>query len=95
MLSPQPTAHFGNVRLTEGATSDFAAGTNLTLTINAPTGWNFNPAANITVTATASRNITSPIILSKTSTIITVQFNVTGTTLADVLTYFRYSSVGR
>ncbi|MBK8363855.1 MAG: hypothetical protein IPL24_09260 [Bacteroidetes bacterium] len=84
-ISPTYTT-LGNVRLTEGATSDFAAGTNLTLTLNAPTGWNFNPAANITVTATASRNITSPIILSKTSTIITVQFNVTGTTLADVLT---------
>ncbi len=76
----------GNIRLTEGAVGDFAVGTGVTLTINAPAGWNFNTAASVAVTATAGRNITGQVILSKTSTVITVQFNVTGTTLSDVLT---------
>ncbi|MFZ7114514.1 MAG: beta strand repeat-containing protein, partial [Bacteroidota bacterium] len=84
-ISPAYTT-LGMIRLTEGATSDFATGTNLTFTLNSPAGWNFNPAANITVSATAGRNITGQTILSKTATVITVQFNVTGTNLADVLT---------
>ena len=76
----------GNLILTEGLTTDFAIGTNLTFTITTPTGWVFNPAASVTATATASRDIANLSVLSKTSTVITIKFDVTGTTKSDVLT---------
>src|SRR5215472_4951611 len=34
---------FGNIVITEGLVDDFAAGTNQTFILTAPTGWQFNP----------------------------------------------------
>src|ERR1043166_8129446 len=76
----------GNIVVTEGANGDFAIGANVTFILNAPAGWNFNTAASVTSTFTASRNITSASVTSKTTTAITVTLTVTGTNKADILT---------
>ena len=76
----------GIIKLTEGAIGDMSIGTNVTLTLTAPTGWGFNTAASITSTFTAGRDISSASVLSKTSTVITIQFTVGGITKSDVLT---------
>src|SRR5262249_49435689 len=46
----------GNIVITEGAATDFAAGNNQTLILTPPTGWQFNPGVG-TVTFTSSRDI--------------------------------------
>ncbi len=76
----------GNIRLTEGAFTDFAVGSNVTYILNAPTGWSFNTAAPVTVTFTAARDITSATILTFTTTAITVELNIGSTSFTDVLT---------
>ena len=74
----------GNIVITEGAATDFAAGNNQTLILSAPTGWQFNPGVG-TVSFTGSRNITAATI-SVTASTLTVTFSVNGTDKLDVLT---------
>src|SRR5262245_27795289 len=49
--SPQWTT-LGNIVVTEASQGDFATGTNMTLALNAPTGWAFNTGASVTANAT-------------------------------------------
>ena len=49
----------GAVTIAEGANADFAAGTNVTLILKAPSGFAFNTAVTPDVTATAGTNLTS------------------------------------
>jgi hypothetical protein len=74
----------GNIVITEGAATDFAAGNNQTLILSAPTGWQFNPGVG-TVTFTGSRNITAATI-SVTASTLTVTFSANGIDKLDVLT---------
>ena len=76
----------GSIKLTEGVITDFAIGTNVTVVLNAPTGWTFNTAAAITSTYTLGRDISVATVLSKTTTAITIQITVGGNTKTDVLT---------
>ena len=76
----------GNIRLTEALIADFSVGTNVTLTVNAPAGWQFNTAAAVTVTNINGRDISAATILSKTASVITIQLSVGGITKLDVLT---------
>src|SRR5213075_651862 len=74
----------GNIVITEGAATDFAAGNNQTLILTIPSGWQFNPGVG-TVIPTVSRNITAATI-SVTASNLTVTFSVNGTDKLDVLT---------
>src|SRR3954470_6323321 len=73
----------GNIVITEGAATDFAAGNNQTLILTVPTGWRFNPGVGI-VTFPALRNITAATI-SVTASTLTVTFSVNGVDKLDVL----------
>src|SRR3989442_543984 len=74
----------GNIVITEGAATDFAAGNNQTLILTIPTGWQFNPGVG-TASFTGTRNITSASV-SVTASNLTVTFSVNGTDKLDVLT---------
>src|SRR5215471_11095465 len=74
----------GNIVITEGASTDFAAFNNQTLILSVPPGWQFKPGTG-TVSFTASRNITAATI-SVTASDLTVTFSVNGTDKLDVLT---------
>jgi hypothetical protein len=74
----------GNIVITEGAATDFAAGANQTLILTPPPGWQFNPGAG-TVTFTAKSDITAASI-SVTSSNATVTLTVGGTAKLDTLT---------
>ena len=76
----------GNIKITEGTSTDMTIGTNVTLTLTAPVGWVFNTAAAVTATFTAARDITSASVLSKTTSVITIQFTVGTNTKHDALT---------
>ncbi len=74
----------GNIVITEGATTDFAAGNGKTLILTAPSGWQFKPGTG-TVTFTGSRDITAATILV-TSAAATITYSVAGTSKVDVMT---------
>ena len=74
----------GNIVITEGAATDFAAGNNQTLILTIPSGWQFNPGVG-TVNFTGSRNITAATI-SVTASDLTVTFSVNGTDKLDTMT---------
>jgi len=74
----------GNIVITEGVASDFGAGTNQTLILTVPIGWQFNPGVG-TVSFTSSRNITAASIAVSNSTA-TVTLTVNGTSALDTLT---------
>src|SRR5262245_30270033 len=74
----------GNIVITEGVSTDLEVGSNQTLILTVPDGWQFNPGTG-TVTFTGSRDITSA-SLSVTATALTVTFSVSGTGKMDVLT---------
>src|SRR5438067_8070504 len=57
----------GNIVLTEGATNDFAIGTNKTLILTLPYGWRFNTSAG-SVTFTSSKDITAASLSVATDT---------------------------
>ena len=75
----------GNFLITEGLTSDFAVGNNVTVTLNIPTGWLFNAAAAITAVTTGG-GITGVSVLSKNSTTITIGLTVGNSTRKNTLT---------
>ena len=79
----------GNIVITENVATDFSAGTNVTLSVNAPSGWIFDSTSVtgvVNVSFTAAMNITSAIVTSITSSIITITYTVVGTTKLDVMT---------
>src|SRR6266568_5293647 len=75
----------GDIVITEGATTDFAPGTNKTLILTLPDGWRFNTAAAAGATFLNSRDITSASVAVTTSNA-TVTLTVSGTTKSDTLT---------
>ena len=75
----------GDIVITEGATTDFAPGTNKTLILTLPDGWRFNTAAAAGATFLSSRDITSASVAVTTSNA-TVTLTVSGTTKFDTLT---------
>src|SRR6266446_3887559 len=82
--SPAFTA-LGNIVITEGATTDFAPGTNKTLILTLPNGWRFNTPAGASASFLNSRDITSASVAVTTSNA-TVTLTVSGTTKSDTLT---------
>ncbi len=93
-----PSSYFilGNIVLTETQASDFSTGTNRTITINAPTGIEFQ-AGSGTISVVGGRNLSNELI-TVSSTNITIQFSCNGTNKLDVLTIsglkIRATSVG-
>src|SRR5258708_22791725 len=75
----------GSIVLTEGANADFAKGTNKTLILTVPGGWQFSTAGGGSVTFTGSRDITAA-SLSVAASTVTLTLTVAGTTHLDPLT---------
>ena len=74
----------GSIVITEGAINDFAAGTNKTFILSAPSGWRFNAGVG-SVTFQGSRDITAASI-SVTSSNLTVTLSLGGIGKLDILT---------
>ncbi|MBL0033692.1 MAG: hypothetical protein IPP27_16530 [Bacteroidetes bacterium] len=83
-VSPLYTT-LGNVIITEGAITDFAIGTNVTITLIAPSGWKFNPAGMVSVNPSPGGDISAASITSVTSTLITIQTTIAGVSNSDGL----------
>ncbi len=75
----------GTITVSEGLNSDFSAGTDH-LTLNAPTGWQFDPSTPPVLNFTLSGNITGLSIASFTSASITIDINCSDITLHDAFT---------
>ncbi len=75
----------GVITVTEGLNTDFAFGF-LTLTISAPAGWQFNTAAAPTLAFTPGRNAVFINNAGFTTTQLTINLGITGTTLLDAFT---------
>ncbi|MBP6532059.1 MAG: T9SS type A sorting domain-containing protein [Bacteroidia bacterium] len=75
----------GSIVIAEGAVSDFSAGTNVTFTLIAPSGWKFNPASSISIYVAPSGDIVSFSVVSITSTLVTLQTTISGNVNADVI----------
>ena len=76
----------GPVTLLEGATGDFAPGTNVTLVLKAPVGFQFNTAVVPDVTFTAGGDLTSASVAMTSSATITLTLTVAGAGSVDSLT---------
>jgi hypothetical protein len=74
----------GNIVITEGDAADFDAGSDQTLVLTVPPGWQFNPGVG-TVSFTGSRNISAATI-SVTASDLTITFSVNGTDKLDTMT---------
>ncbi|HBG70562.1 MAG: hypothetical protein A2W93_06145 [Bacteroidetes bacterium GWF2_43_63] len=75
----------GNIVITEVANGDFSAGTNVTLIIQAPTNFEFQPSIG-TVSFAASANISAATMTSVTANLITITYSSSGTNKKDVIT---------
>ncbi len=78
----------GTMKLTEGSSSNMGNVTgawSITITLAAPTGWQFNSAVNPTLSFTAARNVTSVTQSSISSSAYTFVINGTNKTLKDVV----------
>jgi pectate lyase len=78
----------GNIVITEGAKTDFATGTGVTLILTSPAGWEFNTGASVSTTVTGGAGgqnvaVTNVAIASST---ITLTLTVSATTKTDILT---------
>ena len=72
----------GNIVIQEGANGDFATGSNRTLILTAPSGWQFNPGVGSATGSNVSGsggNEISVNSISVTATTITVTYSVSGT----------------
>jgi len=76
----------GNIVITEGALADFSVGTNVTFTLIAPSGWKFNSAGFVSVSAAPGGDVSSVSVVSATATLITLQMRISGIVNSDVLT---------
>src|SRR5437588_3743241 len=74
----------GDIVLTEGSTTDFAAGVNQTFILTIPSGWQLNPGAG-SVSFQGSRDFTAATI-SVTASNLVVTYSVSGTGKLDTLT---------
>jgi hypothetical protein len=83
-LSPAWTS-LGPIVIAEGVTNDLAVGTNVTLALKAPAGFQFNTAVTPSVTFTNGRDITSASVAVTDSSTITVTLTVAGVLASDTL----------
>jgi hypothetical protein len=74
---PTPYNTLGNIVIREGARTDFAVGTNLTLVLSAPANYNFNPGVG---TVAISGVDISNASITVNATTITITYTITGTT---------------
>jgi len=84
-LAPAWTT-LGAITIREGANGDFTQGTNITLVLRAPAGFEFNTAVTPYITFAAGRNISSASITPTDNTNLTITLTVSGNTTNDVLT---------
>ena len=75
----------GAVTIAEQATADFAAGTDVTLILKAPAGFQFNTSLTPSVSFVSDRDITTASVAMTDSSTITITLTVSGTTVADSL----------
>lgn len=74
----------GAIQIVENVNNDLATGADI-LTIDAPAGWEFNPASPIGFTTLGGGFAGTPIVLSISSTSLTIQINMASTATADAL----------
>ena len=75
----------GPITLAENNNGDFAVGTNVTLIIKTPAGFEYNTAVAPDVTFTTNRNLTNASAAVTDSSTLTITFTVIGTTGDDAL----------
>ena len=75
----------GAITIAEGANSDFAAGTNVTLVLKTPAGFQFNTGVTPSVSFTAGRNLTSATLEVTDDSMLTITYTVSGTGASDTL----------
>jgi hypothetical protein len=79
----------GDVVINENSNASngaFAVGTNVTLTLNAPAGFQFNTGALVTVSYTLSRDITAATVVVNSASLITVTYTVATASKIDKMT---------
>src|SRR3974377_2028786 len=76
----------GAITIVEGASDDFSADTNVTLVLQAPTGFVFNQAVIPDITFAAGGDITGAEAAMTDGTCITLTLTASGTNAADSLT---------
>ncbi|MDB6018143.1 MAG: hypothetical protein JWR19_2632 [Pedosphaera sp.] len=75
----------GAITLGEAANADFSAGTNVTLILKAPSGFQFNTASTPSISFTATKDITAASVVVTDSSTLTITVTVTNTTHLDSL----------
>ena len=83
-VSPAWTT-LGTITIAEGANGDFAVGTNITLILKTPAGFEFNTGVTPNIGVTAGTNITGAAVAVTDSSTITITLTVSGTTIKDTL----------
>jgi len=73
----------GSITLSEGLANDITLGPPHSLVLTAPTGWRFNTTTPPTVTYVTGRNILFASVSGMTSTTVTINIAVSGTTQQD------------
>ena len=85
--APSPAwTTLGAITIAEGANSDFAAGSDVTLVLKAPAGFEFNTAVSPGVSFTAGKDISSAAVAMTDATTLTLTLTVSSTAAADSLT---------
>jgi len=85
--APSPAwTTLGPITITEGTNADFSTGTNVTLILSVPSGFQFNTAVTPDTTFTAGQDITSASVSAISSTNLTVTLTVAATVGVDSLT---------
>jgi uncharacterized protein (TIGR02597 family) len=85
--APSPAwISLGAITITESAGDDFAAGTNVTLILKTPTGFEFNTEATPSLAFTANQSIADAAVAVTDASTLTVTLTVSNTTLLDMLT---------
>ena len=75
----------GTITITEQADTDFAKGTNVTLILNPPSGFQFNTGSSPGVNWTTAKDISNAVITVSSATTLTITLTVTNTTGLDTL----------
>ena len=76
----------GRITIAEGASSDFNAANNQTMTLKAPAGFQFNTAQPPSVSYTAGRDISAATAAYTDSSTLVITFSVSGVAQSDTLT---------
>jgi hypothetical protein len=78
-------ASLGAITIKENAGGDFGAGTNVTMILKTPSGFEFNTAVTPSITYTAGLSIASAVGAMTDASTITLTLTVSNTTLLDTL----------